>query len=357
MNPLQGQNAQRRSTFAVVIPAYNVAPSIATVISHLPHWIDHIIVVDDCSADGSADAARATGDPRLHIIRHDVNGGVGAATKTGYGEAIRLGADVVIKIDGDGQMDPAHLPALVSPILRNQADYTKGNRFRNKTALRDMPTSRRIGNLVLSFLTKLASGYWDIFDPTNGYTAARREVLLALPLNRVADRYFFETSMLVRLNVLNACVMDITMPSHYSDENSSLRLGQVLVSFPPNLAASVLTRLWNKYFLYDFTAVSLFILAGIPLVLTGGILGVKYWSHSITSGQPATAGQVMLSVLPLLIGFQLLLEAFVIDISNVPKRSGFAPSIDLPIEALPNDSSVSLPVDPSVASAAARSEQ
>lgn len=355
MNPLQGQNGQRR--FAVVIPAYNVAPFIATVISHLPHWIDHIIVVDDCSADGSADAARATGDPRLHIIRHDVNGGVGAATKTGYGEAIRLGADVVIKIDGDNQMDPAHLPALVSPILRNQADYTKGNRFRNKTALRDMPTSRRIGNLVLSFLTKLASGYWDIFDPTNGYTAARREVLLALPLERVADRYFFETSMLVRLNVLNACVMDITMPSHYGDENSSLRIGQVLVSFPPKLAASVLTRLWNKYFLYDFTAVSLFILASIPLVLTGGILGVKYWSHSIASGQPATAGQVMLSVLPLLVGFQLLLQAFVIDISSVPQGSSFAPLVEFPKEALSIESSRPLPVETPSVPAAGRVEQ
>ncbi len=357
MNVLQGQNGQRPSSFAVVIPAYNVAPFIASVISRLPQWIDHIIVVDDCSMDETVSAARATGNPKLCLVRHDANGGVGAAMKTGYREAIRLGADVVIKIDGDGQMDPAHLPALVSPILRNQADYTKGNRFRNEAALRNMPPIRRIGNLALSFLTKLASGYWDIFDPSNGYTAVRREALAALPLNHVADRYFFEISMLVRLNVLNACVIDISMPSHYGNENSSLKIGRVFASFPPKLVGSILLRLWNKYFIYDFTAVSLFILAGIPLVLTGGILGVKYWAHSIASGQPATAGQVMLSVLPLLIGFQLLLEAFVIDISNVPKRSSFVPSIDLPVEALQSDPSVSLPVDPSVASAAARSEQ
>lgn len=355
MNPLQGQNGQRR--FAVVIPAYNVAPFIATAISRLPHWIDHIIVVDDCSADGSADAARATGDPRLHIIRHDVNGGVGAATKTGYGEAIRLGADVVIKIDGDNQMDPAHLPALVSPILRNQADYTKGNRFRNKTALRDMPTMRRIGNLALSFLTKLASGYWNIFDPTNGYTALRREALMALALDRVANRYFFEISMLIQLNLINACVRDIPTPSRYGNENSSLKIGRVLMSFPPKLVGGILSRLWTKYFIYDFTAVSLFILSGIPLLIAGSILGVTFWSYSLASGHPATAGQVMLSVLPLLVGFQLLLQAFVIDISSVPQGSSFAPLVEFPKEALSIESSRPLPVETPSVPAAGRLEQ
>jgi len=318
-------STDRLPRLAVVIPAYNVAHHIGRVISGLPAWISHVIVVDDCSTDDTAEVTLATGDPRVHLLRRETNGGVGAATKTGFREALRLGADIVIKMDGDDQMDPAHLPALVNPILRGQADYTKGNRFRDTRALRAMPWRRRLGNLVLSFLTKLASGYWNIFDPTNGYTAIRREPLRELRLPRLADRYFFEISVLVQLNLINACVRDIPMPSRYGSENSSLKIANVLLSFPSNLIAATLSRVRDKYFLYDFNAVSLFIVASLPLLVTGTVLGIKYWHHSIVSGVPTTAGQVMLAVLPLLMGFQLLLQAFVIDINAVPHISPFGP--------------------------------
>jgi dolichol-phosphate mannosyltransferase len=313
------------ATCAVVIPAYNVDGFIGAVISQLPGWIDHIIVVDDCSTDNTFEVASATHHPKLRLIRHERNGGVGAAMKTGYREALRLHADIIVKMDGDDQMDPSQLPALVAPLLRAQADYAKGNRFRDRDTLRVMPILRRIGNLALSFLTKLASGYWNIFDPTNGYTAIRRETLTALPLDRLGERYFFEISMLVQLNLTNACVRDVPMPSRYGVENSSLRIGRVVLSFPPKLVASTLSRLWTKYFIYDFTAVSLFIVAGVPLMLTGAALGIKYWSHSIATGVPTTPGQVMLSVFPLLLGFQLLLQAFVIDINAVPQGSAHGP--------------------------------
>jgi dolichol-phosphate mannosyltransferase len=188
-----------------------------------------------------------------------------------------------------------------------------------------MPALRRLGNLALSFLVKLTSGYWTIFDPTNGYTAVRREVLSALALDRVADRYFFEVSMLVQLNLTNACVRDIPMPARYGDENSSLRIRRALLTFPPKLLTASVSRIWDKYFLYDFTAVSLFLTASIPLIGTGVFLGIRYWVHSFATGIPTTAGQVMLSVLPLLVGFQLLLQAFVTDINAVPQVSQFGP--------------------------------
>jgi dolichol-phosphate mannosyltransferase len=317
--------SRKRVSIAVVIPAYRVASHIGHVIRGLPDWIDHIIVVDDQSADGTAEAALAVGDPRLHLERRETNGGVGAATKTGYRVAIRLGADVVVKMDGDNQMDPTQLRSLISPILRGHSDYTKGNRFRHKPGLRVMPFMRRIGNLALSFLAKLASGYWNIFDPTNGYTAIRQEVLLLLPLDEVADRYFFEISMLMNLNLVDASVRDVSMPSRYGDENSSLRIRQVLASFPIKLARAIVWRIWNKYFIYDFTAASLFIVSGVSLVVTGAFNGASYWSRSLATGVPATSGQVMLSVLPLLVGFELLLQAFVIDIAAVPRTSGYGP--------------------------------
>jgi dolichol-phosphate mannosyltransferase len=327
------QSSPPRPVLAVVIPAYNVAPHITSVVSEIPAWIGHIIVVDDGSTDDTLDTARRIPDPRVRVIPRPTNGGVGAATKTGYLEALRLGLHVVIKMDGDHQMDPGHLPALVAPILRGQADYTKGNRFRDPEALRSMPALRRLGNLALSFLSKLVSGYWNIFDPTNGYTAIRREILAALPLSRVADRYFFEISMLVHLNLTNACVRDIPMPSRYGNENSSLRISHVLLSFPGKLLQAMVTRILKKYFLYDFNAVSLFLISGIPLFLLGTVLGVRYWSHSIATGVPTTAGQVMLAVFPLIIGFQLLLQAFVTDINAVPQVSVLGP-IEEPPEYL-----------------------
>jgi glycosyltransferase involved in cell wall biosynthesis len=319
-----------RPSCAVVIPAYNVANQIVRVLAGLPEWIDEIIVVNDESSDKTAEVLAELHHPKLRVIARPTNGGVGAATKTGYREALRGGADIVVKMDGDDQMDPAQLPALVMPIVLGKADYTKGNRFRDRLSLRAMPPLRRLGNLALSFLTKLASGYWNIFDPTNGYTAVRADVLRGLRFENIADRYFFEISMLVELNLANACVKDVPMPSRYADENSSLKIGRILTSFPAKLVAATGSRIRDKYFLYDFSAVSLFLVASAPLMTIGTVLGVKYWHHSIVSGVPTTAGQVMLAVLPLLIGFQLLLQAFVIDIGSVPQVSQYGPVGGIP---------------------------
>lgn len=310
---------------AIVVPAYRVAPQLGRVLSGIPPWVRHVIVVDDASDDASAEIARSCGDARVELVRRDHNGGVGAAMKLGYTRALALGAQIVVKMDGDDQMDPAQLGALIAPILRGQADYAKGNRFASRRAISAMPTARRLGNLALSFMAKLASGYWNVFDPTNGYTAIRREALEALDLDGVADRYFFEISMLVELNVTSAAVRDVFMPARYGDERSSMSLPKIALSFPFELTRAAVHRIWARYFVRDFSAVSLFLVTGVPLVLVGASLGAGYWARSIERGVPTTAGQVMLAAFPLIVGFMLLLQSLVLDVASVPQSSARGP--------------------------------
>src|SRR5690242_20295667 len=198
---------------AIIIPSYRVEKNLRTVLDGLPSYINHIIVVDDASPDSTADLvmARAKTDSRLTLLRHTQNQGVGGAMLSGFRKAIELGTQIAIKLDGDGQMDATQIPRLIEPLMLGKADYTKGNRFRDFVSLQRMPIVRRIGNLGLSFLTKAATGYWNIFDPTNGFFAIRTEVLAQLPLERIDRRYFFETSMLANLYLINAFVVDVPM--------------------------------------------------------------------------------------------------------------------------------------------------
>jgi len=205
---------------------------------------------------------------------------------TGYRECLRRGADIVVKLDGDGQMDPDYLPALLRPLLEGTADFTKGNRWHDAARLTTMPQLRRWGNLGLSFLTKLSSGYWRIFDPCNGYTAIRAAVLADVPLGQLARDYFFESSMLVELYILRAVVRDVPMPAIYGEEQSSLSISRVLWSFPPRLARGLLHRLWTRYFVRDFSAVSLFLITGSLLTLFGGLFGSWAWLQSYWVNQP-----------------------------------------------------------------------
>jgi hypothetical protein len=303
---------------AVVIPAFRVAAALPRVIAGLPPWVAHVVVVDDASPDDVPGAIAAAADPRVELVRRATNGGVGAAVKDGYRRALALGADLVVKMDGDDQMDPAELPRLLEPLCAGRADYTKGNRFRHARALDVMPPLRRAGNLGLSFGVKLASGYWSIFDPTNGYTAIRREVLAELDLDRTADRYFFEISMLVELNVVGAVVEDVPMPARYGEHPSSLSITRVLADFPPRLARALASRVGRKHVLHDLTAAAIFGLAGALGLGFGTTVGVHFWSRSIATGVPTTAGQVMLAGLPVLLGFQLLLQALVADMNAAP---------------------------------------
>ena len=304
---------------AAVVPALNEAAHIAEVLGRMPAYLDWIIVVDDHSSDDTAAIAQRFGDGRVQVIRHGTQQGVGAATVSGMRRALELGADLIVKVDGDGQMDPSKMGALLDALIHEGYDYAKANRFLHTAELREMPRARLLGNFALTFLTKLASGYWHVFDPQNGYVAARAATLHALDLGRLARGFFFENDMLIHLNVLGLRVKDVAMPAHYGDEDSALRVDRVLITFPFYLARGFCRRLWEKYVLRDFSPIAVFWLLGLPLMLFGGVFGGATWAHSLWSGRAATTGTVMLSVLPFLLGFQLVLQAIILEIRESPR--------------------------------------
>jgi glycosyltransferase involved in cell wall biosynthesis len=297
-----------------------VERDIQAVLRTIPPYVKHIIVVDDASPDSTADlvTASAKDDDRISLTRHSSNQGVGGAMVTGYRKALELGAQVVVKIDGDGQMDMDHLSKFLQPLIDGKADYTKGNRFRDFKSLQQMPFIRRVGNMGLAFLAKAATGYWHMFDPTNGFNAIRGEVLSELPLDKIDRTYYFETSMLANLYLIGAVVKDIPMPARYQGEVSSLLIHRILFEFPPKLFSTFLRRLVLKNFIYDFSMGSIYLLAGLPLLLFGLIFGIYKWIHYASIGVPAPTGTVMIPTLSVLLGIQLLLSAIEIDLRSVP---------------------------------------
>jgi dolichol-phosphate mannosyltransferase len=307
---------------AVVIPAFQAAQHIRRVIAGIPAFVSRIIVVDDCSSDETAALVfrDSADDPRLVLVRHTVNQGVGGAMLTGYQKALDLGVNIIVKMDADDQMDPAYLLPLIAPILSGEADYTKGNRFLRTRELRAMPAARRIGNLGLSFMTKVGSGQWAVFDPTNGYTAIHASIVPLLNQAAIDRRYFYESSMLLELGLLRAVVRDVPIPARYQDETSYLSKQKAFLEFPRRLFRGLLYRLWLEYFVRDFTGVSAFIVSGLVLLLVGGAFGAYHWFLSSRTGIVASTGTVMLAVLPVILGVQLLLQATIADIQNAPKR-------------------------------------
>ncbi len=307
---------------AAVVPAYRVERDIEAVLCDLPAYLQHVIVVDDASPDRTADLveAMAARDRRIVLIRHEHNQGVGGAMVSGFRKALELGAQVVVKIDGDGQMDLSRLPDLLAPLILGKADYTKGNRFRDFAALREMPLIRRIGNMGLAFLTKAATGYWNLFDPTNGFLAVRAEALAQLPLDQIDKSYYFETSMLANLYLLGAVVQDIPMPARYRGEISSLVIHRVFFEFPPKLLKTLARRALLKNFIYDFSMVTVYVLVGLPLFLFGVIFGAIKWIHYASLDIPAPTGTVILPTLCVLLGIQFLLSAIESDLRSVPQQ-------------------------------------
>lgn len=311
----------RKYRIAAVIPAYRVEREIESVLSGLPSYIKHIIVVDDASPDHTSDlvAPLVKRDRRVVLIRHERNQGVGGAMVSGFRKALELGVQIVVKIDGDGQMDVSNLPALLLPLIQGKADYVKGNRFQDFAALRQMPPVRRIGNMGLGFLSKAATGYWNLFDPTNGFLAIRAETLAQLPLDQIDRTYYFETSMLANLYLLGAVVKDIPIPARYKGEVSSLAIHRVLFEFPFKLFSTLLRRILLKSFIYDFSMASIYILTGLPLLLFGMIFGSIKWIQYAQLGIAAPTGTVILPTLSVLLGIQFLLSAIEIDLRSVPQ--------------------------------------
>jgi glycosyltransferase involved in cell wall biosynthesis len=310
----------------VVVPAYKVAAHVEQVIRGIPSYVPTIIVVDDKSPDDTSERVQRLGDPRVVLVRHDENRGVGGAMISGFTEAIRRKLDIVVKMDGDDQMDPVHLPRILEPLLEGRADMVKCNRYSSLDSLKDMPLVRIAGNAGLTFLVKLASGYWNNFDPANGYVAIRTSVLERIDLPRLPRRYFFESGFLIELGIQRAVVVDVPIKARYGSEQSSLSVPRTLIGFPPRLCYGLMRRLFWRYLVHDFSAVSIFLLLGVPCLLFGFGYAVYWYLGPKTRGEPALAGDVMLAAMPIILGVQLILQAIVLDIQGVP-RTPIAPPL------------------------------
>lgn len=315
-------NAEPELAVAVVIPCYRVSRFIISVLERIGTEVTSVYVVDDqCPESTGSLVEQQCEDPRVHVVYNTRNLGVGGATMAGYRQALADGADIIVKIDGDGQMDPALIAKFVAPIAAGTADYSKGNRFFHLDHLRGMPFIRTLGNGVLSLLTKLSTGYWDIVDPTNGFTCIHAQVAEHLPLGKISQRYFFESDLLFRLSLLRAVVVDIPIPSHYADEESQLRITKVIPEFLAKHLRNGLKRLFYNYFLRNFSVATLEILCGLALLLFGIGFGGYHWYMNAQAHTTATSGTVMVGAMPVLLGFQLLLSALSFDVQDVPRRA------------------------------------
>lgn len=319
---LQLPAAPTLSTIAVVIPSYKVTRHILSVFERIGPEVDRIYVVDDCCPEGSGRFVQEhQRDPRVTVLFNAENQGVGGAVMAGYRAAIDDGFDIIVKIDGDGQMDPGLLPRFVAPIISGRADYTKGNRFFDLEKIARMPKVRIFGNAVLSFLTKLSSGYWSSFDPTNGYTAIAASTAAQLPLDKISKRYFFETDMLFRLNTLRAVVADIPMDAKYEDEESNLKISRVLGDFLRGHARNFGKRIFYNYYLRGMSVASLELPLGLALIGWGVAFGLYHWVRSFSTSAITPAGTVMFSALPIILGVQLCLAFIAFDVAAEPTTS------------------------------------
>ena len=308
---------------AVVIPAYKVEKQIEGTLAKIPSYIRYIIVVNDASPDNTKEllSQAQEDDNRIILINHQENQGVGGAMISGFRKAIELNAQIIVKIDGDGQMSEYDLRPLLEPLVLGEADFTKGNRFHDFESLRKMPLVRQIGNMGLSFLVKASTGYWDCFDPTNGFVAIRHEALKALSFKRLHKRFFFETSLLGELYLIDALVEDIPYPAVYRGEVSNLSVTKTFFEFPPKLLVLLGRRIVLKKFLYNFGIDSLYLLSGIPMLLFSLSFGIIKWIKYSNLGSPAPTGTVMIPVIFLILGFQLVLAAINIDLYAMPKKT------------------------------------
>lgn len=319
---MTGEPGQRPTKIAVVIPSYRVKAHILSVIAGIGDECSLIYVVDDrCPESSGQYVLDHCHDPRVAVIFHRENQGVGGAVLTGYRQAVADGATVIVKIDGDGQMDPAWVPALVTEIVTGEADYAKGDRFYDRESVAGMPRIRVFGNAVLSFFTKISSGYWDIVDPTNGFTAIDAVVASALPYGKISKRYFFESDMLFRLGSMRCRVVDIPMPAIYGDEQSSLSIRKVVVEFVAKHAMNTVKRILYSYYVRLFSVASVELVLGLLMLGFGVAFGAATWITNAAAGEPTSSGTVMLAALPAILGVQLLLAFLAADIAGVPSRA------------------------------------
>ena len=299
---------------AVVVPAFEEELLVADTIRGIPDFVDLIVVVDDRSSDQTVERARETGDPRLEVIVHDRNQGVGAAIATGYARCRELGVDVTCVMAADNQMDPDELATIVGPVARGEADYVKANRLVSGEAWQLIPRSRYLGNAVLSLLTKIASGYWHVADSQAGYTALSLGALRRLDLERLYRRYGFPNDMLVHLNVQNARVRDVpSRPIYGVGERSGIRIRRVAPRIAWLLFKGFWWRMKEKYVIRDFHPLVFFYALGTLMTVVGFVLGLVVTISRVGWGNDITTATIVLVALLLVSGTQFTLFAMWFD--------------------------------------------
>jgi glycosyltransferase involved in cell wall biosynthesis len=300
----------------VVVPARDEEHLIVETLAAMPALVDRIYVVDDASTDATAERAREVSDPRVEVIGHEQNGGVGAAIVTGYRRALDEGIDVVCVMAADGQMDPGDLETLAGAVARGEVDYAKANRLFTGQAWELIPRYRYLGNAMLSLLTKIASGYWHIADSQSGYTAIGRQTLAQLDLDRLYRRYGFPNDMLVSLNIWNARVRDFpSRPIYGIGERSGIRLARVVPAISWLLLRRFFWRLGEKYVIRDFHPLVFFYALGILMTSTGLVLGIVETALRI-AGNDLTPATMILVALLLISGIQFTLFAMWFDMES-----------------------------------------
>jgi len=298
---------------AVVVPAYDEEALVVETLRGIPELVDKIYVVDDASSDATGERAQEAGDPRVEVIRHDRNRGVGAAIVTGYERALEDGIDVTCVMAGDNQMDPQELHGLVEPVARGEVEYAKANRLVSGEAWKVIPRTRYLGNAVLSLLTKIASGYWHVADSQAGYTAISRDMLERLDLERLYPRYGFPNDLLVHLNVENARVRDVpSRPIYNVGEQSGIRLRSVVPRISWLIFKAFWWRLGQKYVIRDFHPLVFFYVFGVLMATAGFVLGVIEVVLRLFGNQITAATIVLVAVL-FIAGLQLTLFAMWFD--------------------------------------------
>ncbi|MFD1292705.1 glycosyltransferase family 2 protein [Lutibacter holmesii] len=316
------KNDLKNSKVAIVIPYYNASNQIISVISKIPEYIHAVIIVNDKSLEPLPKKEileTLNKNVKCYFLENEINLGVGGATKNGFQFAKEIEIDIVVKVDADDQMDLNYLPDLLNPIVHNKLNVTKGNRFKNRKALQKMPIIRTMGNLILSFLVKMATGYWHNFDPTNGFIAVKVEMLKKIDFSKLSNRYYFETSLLAEFYFQKIRIKDISMPAIYADEKSNMNVFKMVFVFLGRLSKTFVKRILKEYFIYDFNIGSIYLLFGFPLFLFGIIFGTFKWIQYASINQFTPTGTIMIITLSIILGFQLLLQAIQYDIFNAPK--------------------------------------
>jgi len=307
----------RDKTIGVVVPAFNEELLIGDTLRSIPGYVDRIFIIDDCSKDRTAEIAVefSKNDHRFVCTSHEVNQGVGAAIITGYKKALEEGIDIIAVMAGDNQMDPRNLPSLLDPIVDGKADYTKGNRLMNADYRKGMSSWRSFGNVILTFLTKMASGYWQLMDPQNGYTAISQRALVSISPDTIYPWYGYCNDLLVKLNVFGFKVKDVVMPARYGTEKSKIKYGRYIFKVSYLLFKDFLWRLKMKYVWLSFHPLVLFYVLGIilmPIGVFGGIYSL-YYKFVLNQSLFVRGG---LSLLIFIIGLQLMFFAMFFDMKT-----------------------------------------